>query len=196
MKILNELINQFKSKKRRELLVTEMQSKKAHGLNCYSCRGVCCTFEANSMQVTPLEALEIYQNLKENALWNNELENKLEQTIRHYRLDKEIPSTGKSDELFLRRTYTCPFFIPQGKGCTLNLWVKPYGCLGFNPNEKDIQEGGNCTSSLSLLEKREDLFEKFENDLNKTIRKELALKWEKLSIPQALLSINEQSCSD
>ncbi|MFI5390895.1 MAG: hypothetical protein ACHQYQ_05990, partial [Bacteriovoracales bacterium] len=68
--------------------------------------------------------------------------------IEEYRLDYEIPTTRG---IPLRRTYTCPFFEPGPKGCSIDSRSKPYGCLAFNPTEKNSKGGGSCSSNKEIL---------------------------------------------
>lgn len=154
-----------------------------------NCRGRCCTFEANSVQITPLETLEIYRSLEESNRWNEELKKRLEQTIKDYRLDYDIPTTRG---LSLRKTYTCPFFNHGPKGCSLDREIKPYGCLGFNPLKEGNLNGENCGQNNALLEKREQKHNLHETELNQQIANALGLEWKKLPIPMALLDFDRK----
>ncbi len=159
------------SKHRRQILINEMERLKGQGINCQNCLGICCTSSSNSMLITPVEANDIKDFLKSKSRWNEELKKKLEDCVKKYRLDYEIPTTRG---LSFRRTYTCPFFEPGPKGCTIELENKPYGCLAFNPKIQK-SSGGTCSSNKEILE-------------------QLALEDEtKKSIPIALLDIWDNS---
>jgi len=130
---------------RRSMLISAMAELEEKKFHCMNCVGTCCTFVANSMQITPLEALEIMEGLNLNRTQAEELKMRLQDTILHYRLDQEL-SIGKKAISQLRRTYTCPFFTPGPLGCSLSRSIKPYGCLAFNPKIED-DNGSKCTSS-------------------------------------------------
>ncbi len=167
-----------------------MLKNEEQGKNCYSCKGVCCTFEMNSMQTTPLETIELYHYLKSENRINKNLIEKLSETISWYRLDKELPSDGKRQ--FARRTYTCPFLEAGDKGCTISRAAKPYGCLGFNPDIKNSVGEMGCSSDQNLLLERENLFKEFEDTENQDLKNQLNLTWDKLPMPVALLQIIEK----
>jgi len=170
---------------RRSLLITAMADLEGKKVHCMNCSGTCCTFVANSMQITPLEALEILEGLNLNREQADELIGKLEETITHYRLDQEL-ATGKKGISSLRRTYTCPFFTPGPKGCSLSRSIKPYGCLAFNPKLED-DNGSACASDIPLLEQRENENSSFELEANKKISEAYKLSWSKMDLPRALL---------
>lgn len=170
---------------RRSLLIKAMADLEGKKVHCMNCAGTCCTFVANSMQITPIEALEILEGLNLNIKQQDELISKLKETISHYRLDQEL-STGKKGISHLRRTYTCPFFSPGPKGCSLSRSIKPYGCLAFNPKIED-DNGSECASDISLLEKRENENTLFEAEANKKISEAYNLSWSKMDLPRALL---------
>lgn len=170
------------AKDRRQLLIQEMETLELQGKSCRGCEGTCCTYEANSMMVTPLEAQDLFTYLETNNLLTDDLRNKLQETIRQYRLD-QIVGTGK--RTLLRRTYTCTFFNHQELGCPLPREVKPYGCLGFNSRHETLKKGEHCFSDKSLLEQRENAFS--EEELNQKIIKQMNLSWEKTPLPMALL---------
>ena len=86
------------------------------------------------MQITRQEAADIRAYLEAHGLWNAGLLSRLQENIREYRLDVELPSFGRRQNL--RRTYTCPFYVSGPRGCSLPREVKPYGCLAFNPTQK------------------------------------------------------------
>lgn len=173
---------------RRSNLVTYMSDLEKKDTNCSGCRGKCCTFVANSMMVTPIEAYDLYHYLVENDLWGSELEENLDNCIKSFRLNDGL-SLGRGREF--RRTYTCPFYLNRFPGCPLPRNVKPYGCLAFNPGEGTPKEGEGCHSELSLLIDRESLL-KDEEALNLKIKNVLGLNWDKLSIPMALKDIDEK----
>ena len=173
------------AKSRRAQLILAMSKLESADVHCKNCTGVCCTYVANSMQITPLEALEIIEGLNLTPDSAQELKTKLQQTVKDFRLDHEL-LTGKRGISTIRKTYTCPFFTPGPTGCGLSRKIKPYGCLAFNP-KKANDNGSDCASVTSLLEEREQEFHKFEDDANEKIRKALNLYWQKLDLPRALL---------
>ena len=175
---------------RRIALIKEMQVLEGKTVHCFTCPGTCCTSQANSMQITPIEALEILQSLNVDQFTPNEMSNfkeKMNQTIKAYRLDFET-YTGKKNSSVLRKSYTCPFFNNGSLGCGLSRSSKPYGCLGFNPKTSD-DNGKSCSSNIVVLEEREDFFHLSEDLINAQIRLELNLLWTKQNIPLALLDI-------
>lgn len=174
---------------RRSHLIKAMLQHESTGISCKGCAGTCCTYEANSMMITPLEALELYQYLKDHDLLTSELKDKLQQTIKTYRLDHTV-STGRGT--FLRRTYTCPFFGHGELGCPLPRGVKPYGCLGFNTHHAEIKSPEYCYSDIKLLQEREALYQEQEDHQNKVIKEKFGLTWEKSTLPQALLEFWER----
>ncbi|MBC7711807.1 MAG: hypothetical protein H7177_00610 [Rhizobacter sp.] len=178
---------------RRSELVREMQELEGKTIHCFTCPGTCCTQAANSMLITPIEALEILAGLNiesfdEYALQS--LKDRLNETIKSYRLNVEI-YTGKKNVSEFRKTYTCPFFNNGALGCGLSRSSKPYGCLGFNPKTSE-DNGKSCSSNTALLENRENEFIKTEDSANAQIRKDLGLYWTKQNIPQALLDVLEK----
>lgn len=160
-----------------------MKVQEAAGVSCLGCSGTCCTYEANSMMVTPVEAWDLFQYLTENNLLSEELKVKCEETVKKFRLDQMV-STGKRS--FLRRTYTCPFFNHTELGCPLPREVKPYGCLAFNTHHEVIKTAEFCFSDRELLQDREKL-DALEKDMNEKIALEFGLSWEKTPLPIALL---------
>jgi hypothetical protein len=175
---------------RRFALIKVMQVLEGKTIHCFTCPGTCCTSQANSMQITPIEALEILQSLHIDQLTSAELtsfKERMNQTISGYRLNVEI-YTGKRNSQALRKNYTCPFFNNGSLGCGLSRSAKPYGCLGFNPKTND-DNGKNCSSNIEVLEEREHHFESKEDLVNAQIRQELKLPWIKQNIPQALLDV-------
>lgn len=178
------------SRLRRKALIHSMEALEKQGIHCGECNGKCCTSVANSMQCTPLEALEIALWLKDQGELKSELEAKILQCIQDYRLDYEIPTTRG---IPFRRTYTCPFFKHESLGCFLSRSIKPYGCLGFNPTKPGMTEGGDsCQVNQDLMEGREKDWDKWEQEINQSLRLELKLNWEKLPMPVALLDVMER----
>jgi len=173
--------------KRREQLITEMAKLNAQEIHCYKCTGTCCTKSANSMQVTPLEAFEIILSLQVNAESIGDLRNLLQENIKNYRLDHEI-FLGKKANQHLRKTYTCPFFIPGPKGCSIKKELKPYGCLGFNPKTQN-DNGSQCYSDLNLLAIRLENQKIDEDRANEFLIDHFQLDWQKLEIPKAVLNL-------
>lgn len=171
---------------RRSLLIEAMASLEGKEIHCFQCSGTCCTSVANSMQITPLETLEIIEGLIGANADLKEVELKLKVTIEQYRLDYEL-STGKKGIKQLRRTYTCPFYSPGPKGCALSRSIKPYGCLAFNPKMTG-DNGSTCSSMIELLETRERDHQSFEDIANQKIREAYQIDWEKLDLPRALLT--------
>lgn len=163
--------------------MSELDGKK---VNCSNCMGTCCTSQANSMQITPLEGAEILSYLKKSDRFNESLKESLKECISDYRLDVEIStSRGRA----FRKTYTCPFFTPGPKGCSLPKDVNPYGCLGFNPKIQGVENGGNCALKEDVAILREEKFKNFEQEENKRLKEKYDLTWDKLTIPQALLEL-------
>ena len=175
---------------RRFALIKEMQLLEGKTIHCFTCPGTCCTSQANSMQITPIETLEILHSLQVDQFTPSEMtrfKEHMNQTILGYRLNIEI-YTGKKNTSVLRKNYTCPFFNNGSLGCGLSRSAKPYGCLGFNPKTND-DNGNSCSSNIGMLEEREHSFNSKENLVNAQIRQELNLPWIKQNIPQALLDM-------
>jgi hypothetical protein len=170
--------------KRREVLIKEMSKLEDQKKDCFSCSGMCCTYEYNSMLVTPIECFEMLNYLVEEDRVNQELVTRLKSNIAQYRLDKDMYSTKGKE---FRRYYTCPFFKNENKGCSISRSSKPYGCLGFNPNEESINTPGKCGSNLENLQSREDEFCSEESVANEYLSKELKLYWDKKPISVALV---------
>lgn len=172
--------------RRRFELVTLMKDGETNGLNCFSCQGFCCTRPHNSMQVTPLEACELFYYLVKNDMWTEELVTKLEASVSENRLDKEISFGGRS----FRRTYTCPFFMHKSLGCPIDPEYKPYGCLAFNPDEKDVSEEGHCSSRVDILEDIAPKHDQIEEDFKKYLKSQgFEFSFQKLPLPVALLEL-------
>ena len=160
-----------------------MDADEAQGMSCMGCSGTCCTYEANSMMVTPLESLELLSYLKTNFMLDETLHSKLEETVRTYRLD-HAPGNGKRS--YLRKTYTCSFFGFKELGCPLPREVKPYGCLAFNSHHKEEKAGAHCYSDKELLEKV--VFD----EKNEELKKKYSITWDKSPLPTALLDLWER----
>lgn len=179
---LRKDLNISANKVRRSGVISTMDEFVREGKNCYSCEGYCCTFAYNSMQVTPIEALDAYDFLLKNNRINDELIESLDKCIKEFRLDNEIVLGGGRE---LRRQYTCPFFNAGPKGCSIEPESKPYGCLAFNPLESNVKVEGKCTSYIEVLEAREtDSFG--EESMNLIIKEKLNLYWDKKNFPMAL----------
>lgn len=173
---------------RRKILISEMVKLELGKIDCFNCTGTCCTYNANSMQITPIEALDILTSLEPTTENAEELKTILKKNIQDYRLDHEI-FVGKKNKL-LRKTYTCPFFVPGPKGCTIKKELKPYGCLGFNPRIAG-DNGSLCLSDIEKLEAREAEQIAGEDQINLWLKKDLNLDWDKLEIPKATLKLLE-----
>ena len=171
---------------RRASLVQAMADSAASGKSCASCVGTCCTAAANSMQVTPLEALDLYSFLKDAGRLDDHLVQRLQETVRRYRLDHELPGDGR--RTFLRRTYTCPFHTPGPHGCSVAAAAKPYGCLGFNPQQVGVTSGGACATDVQVQEAHAQR-RATEQVRNEQLRGTFGLAWERRSIPVALLDL-------
>ena len=87
---------------RREILIDRMEKLFHEGKHCGGCPGTCCTFEANSMLLTPLEAWEILTHLQQEQLWTEELVNRLQKTVSQYRLEPK----AYAQRAYLRKHYT------------------------------------------------------------------------------------------
>ena len=162
-----------------------MNSLEAKGMGCIGCSGTCCTFEANSMMLTPLEAVELMTYLKENSLLTKDLKIKLEQNVATYRLEPKYSGARRS---YLRKTYTCPFFGHMELGCPLPREIKPYGCLAFDSHHAELKASEHCYSEKELLEKRQELHPE-EKELNEKAVAQYGILWEKSPIPNALLDL-------
>ncbi len=136
------------------------------------------------MMVTPIEAVELMDYLRAENLLNDELKNKMNETVSKYRLDHPAGNGRKS---YLRRTYTCPFFNHGELGCPLPREVKPYGCLAFNSHHESLKADENCFSDIELLKKHDH--ETSDDALNEKLRMRHSLYWEKTPLPLALLDL-------
>lgn len=171
---------------RRQIIIQRMQELEQQQFDCKNCSGTCCTYESNSMMITPLEAVELITYLRSQKMNTEELKQKCSETVKQYRLDHQ---TGNGRRSYLRRTYTCPFFGHQELGCPLPREVKPYGCLAFNAHHAELKASEFCYSEKNILEKREKDHGEYEEKLNKTLQEKLNLYWEKSPIPLALLEL-------
>lgn len=183
---LIELQKKSREKERRENLIEAMEENEASGKDCLSCEGTCCTFQANSMKVTPSETLDLVVDMFNKGRWNKEWKTKLENQVRSDRLGDDVPTDGRRD--LIRRTYTCPFFKTDGSfGCSVERWKKPYGCLAFNPNEEKQTQGGNCSSHTDLLESHARDFHSYHEELDSILSKEYGISPSKTDLPSAIL---------
>jgi len=171
------------SQLRRKNLIERMEELENSGKDCKGCSGTCCTYEANSMMVTPVEAVELVDYLRTNNLFDDELKIRLLDTVAKYRLDQSL-SNGKRS--YLRRTYTCPFFNHKELGCPLPREVNPFGCLAFNSHHEELKAGEHCYSEKEVLEKRDAAFAE-EKLLNQELKTQYSLYWDKTPLPLALL---------
>lgn len=144
------------------------------------------------MMATPLEALELLSYLKNANLFDEELKNKLSESVKKYRLDHPA---GNGRRSYIRRTYTCPFFNHQELGCPLPREVKPYGCLAFNAHDLEKKASEFCFSEKDSLEKREKQFEN-EDIINQRLQEKFKLVWEKTPLPLALLELWNAEITD
>ncbi|WFB35044.1 hypothetical protein P3T73_12825 [Kiritimatiellota bacterium B12222] len=185
-----EKINPSPIERRRELKQA-MSSLANAGTHCGSCSGVCCTFLANSMQITPVEAVDLREWLISQNRWNEDLLLSLKTCVKRFRLDQELGDGRRS----LRRTYTCPFYLDGPQGCSISRDHKPYGCLAFNPRIPDQTEGGNCCSDQKQLEIRDQNFPT-EATQNEHLRQIHHLPYAKAPLPIILLDLEKSSRLD
>lgn len=130
----------------RHKLIEKMHQLSQEKNDCIQCSGVCCTYQRNSMQIDQEEAKIIINYLTEENFLNKSLIQKLQENIKEFRLNKDLPTFKK-----IRRYYTCPFFKEGPKGCALPKEIKPLGCLAYNPQASNITNGENCFSDQKLL---------------------------------------------
>lgn len=168
---------------RRQNIILRNEELEKSGMGCIGCAGTCCTYEANSMMVTPVEAFELYNYLKDSGQFNEELKTRLTDTVSKYRLDHGL---GNGKRSYLRRTYTCPFFNHKELGCPIPREVKPFGCIAFNSHDVEKKAGEHCYSEKNILEDRE-LIDSEEHKLNEELKKKYSLYWDKVPMPVALL---------
>ena len=173
---------------RRKELIDEMLQNEDAGYDCLKCSGMCCSYQANSMHITSLEALEILIKLESIDKLEN-LKDVLLNNIDEFRLDKVLlTSRGNS----FRRSYTCPFF-KEGLGCFIGKSLKPYGCIAFNPRKKEQANGGECLSNLLTQEKREKYFYEQEFKANEDLKRKYGIDLLKKSIPEKVLEVFEKT---
>ena len=187
--ILEEVYSEFSlssSVDRRDSLNTSMKKLNQEGKDCSKCSGMCCTYAHNSMLITPLEALEILEYLDRKSRLDKNLIVRLEKSVEEFRLDKEL-NVGPGKEF--RRNYTCPFFNERALGCSISPKYKPYGCLGFNSTEPNVNTAGSCKVHVEAHEEREKSFLSSEKQANTKLAEKLNLYWSKKSIPIALLEL-------
>ncbi len=135
---------------RRMPLLTAMEGLAAAGIGCSACTGVCCTFVANSMQITLVEALDILAALERSGRLTLEETARWAAAVARFGLDRPLPGDGRRG--MMRRRYTCPFFAEGKLGCTLPPAAKPYGCLTYNARRAGIVDGEACGSQQALLD--------------------------------------------
>ena len=177
---------------RRKLLIDTMTELESRGMGCMGCEGTCCTYQSNSMMVTPLEALELLSYLKKSGSLDEDLKAKCSETVSRYRLDHE---SGNGRRSFVRKTYTCPFFGFKELGCPLPREVKPYGCLAFNAHHETIKASDHCYSDLEIQKQREAEFA-WEDELNLKLKEKYQIFWNKSPLPTALLDLWEREIND
>ena len=131
----------------RESLLEKMAQLDARNIGCAACVGTCCTFEKNSMRVTPREARDITRHLAATGRATDATRALLRATIARFGLDRAEPGDGRRS--FGRRRYTCPFFVERR--CTIAPEAKPYGCLAFNARAPGVRDGENCASDQNSL---------------------------------------------
>jgi hypothetical protein len=171
---------------RRAPLLARMQELQSRGVGCAACTtSACCTFVANSMRVTPLEAVDLYDALVAGGRMGPELEAALAATVQRFGLDRPAPGDGRRS--FGRRRYTCPFLRDGSLGCTLPAAAKPYGCLAYNARRAGVADGEDCGSEQALLDAARAAA--VATDLDDRLRAELGLAWETATIPEALLDL-------
>lgn len=168
---------------RRSSLSELMHRLDSKNINCRHCTGVCCTSVANSMQIDNIQTVDLYVYLKINDLFDP---NELKDCIEEYRL---TPTNIGSKGQYLRKRYTCPFFKREKLGCMISPDFKPYGCLGFNAQAENVQNGEACSVYQNELESRENNGVN-EIDLNEKLSRELNLINDKQPIPVKLLELD------
>ena len=139
------------------------------------------------MQTDPLQTLELLVYIENN--FENDIWQKINETIEKFRLDKLIPTQNNQ---FLRRYYTCPFYLHRNLGCSISPKAKPYGCLAFNALSEKVSTPGHCTSFKGTLEAREDRYKEAEQVANQFLIRELKLYWTKLPMPLALRELKSR----
>ena len=171
------------SYRRRQFLLEDMTQLESRGLSCLGCSGVCCTEVANSMMVTPIEAVDLFSYLVKTTSDLEALKARMKAAVEKYKLDILPPGIKKKSQF--RRTYTCPFFLGSEFGCPLPRDIKPYGCLGFNRQKKEADIDQDCWSNIEVLKAQDSS----NNDqvLNTWIKNELKLDWEKDYLPLVVI---------
>lgn len=171
------------SYRRRQFLLEDMTQLESRGLSCLGCSGVCCTEVANSMMVTPIEAVDLFSYLVKTTPDLEALKTRMKAAVEKYKLDILPPGIKKKSQF--RRTYTCPFFLGSEFGCPLPRDIKPYGCLGFNRQKKEADIDQDCWSNIEVLRAQDSS----NNDqvLNTWIKNELKLDWEKDYLPLVVI---------
>lgn len=171
------------SYRRRQFLLEDMTQLESRGLSCLGCSGVCCTEVANSMMVTPIEAVDLFSYLVKTTPDLEALKTRMKAAVEKYKLDILPPGIKKKSQF--RRTYTCPFFLGSEFGCPLPRDIKPYGCLGFNRQKKEADIDQDCWSNIEVLKAQDSS----NNDqvLNTWIKNELKLDWEKDYLPLVVI---------
>ncbi len=187
---IRKLISVLPAKERRQNIIENMEMLSTNGIDCSECVGICCTFEKNSMRLTPLEALDLFLYLNDNGAITDKFTQSVDAAIKHYRLDYVIPSNGKRN--YLRRYYTCPLFVNCENGCPIPPEFKPYGCLGFNPTSPNEKDGTSCTSNTNILKDRDQAMGLQEKQLNKKIKEMIGLTWDKKCLPLAIKFVVEK----
>ena len=172
-------------KKRRELLIDNMNSLIAKEKSCTKCPGYCCTKKFNSMQISNIEAIDIYYYLESSKLLEQTVDS-IKESIINFRLDKEV-FMGKNEKM--RRSYTCPFYNHKSLGCLIPAEYKPYGCLAFNPLSINVTTENMCSSDTVIQEKRHQDYELIEKKLNIIINTHHFLEDAKDSIPNKLIKL-------
>jgi hypothetical protein len=178
-------VHSMDSRARRAILLKTMDDLENQGISCRGCAGNCCTYEANSMMVTPLEALEVLHFLNSSPMKTMDLKDKMLQTIKQYRLEHPAGPRGKT---LVRKTYTCPFFNHQELGCPLPREIKPYGCLAFNAHDLEKKASEFCFSDLEIQKKRAQDFG-WEDQKNLSLQEKFKIFWEKTPLPLALVEL-------
>lgn len=164
----------------RDSLIKNMEMLENQNINCKHCSGLCCTSQRNSMMISPNEALDIVNYLYYAQKLDHFFIEKLNKVICDYRLNLDLPISGKKSNF--RRYYTCPFYKNQNLGCELPENIKPMGCLAYNPSQANESKGLSCKSNTELLKS----FTKQEIHTNTKLSH---LSWEKQSIPMAVKEI-------
>jgi len=165
------------SARRRTALLDAISSKFQDG--CAGCRGECCTFTSNSMQLSPLEAYEIIDYLFQKNKLDKTVINSLLECRNHFHLESRHPQRGH----YLRKSFTCPFYTHQEYGCALPFEIKPYGCLAFN------KMNHLCQSDTELLVETEKINSEYDAKLNQHLTTTLNLDWKKAPLPIALIDL-------